>query len=61
MKMPKVRRTKEEYVYERLGLKECLIISKTKKDALVACNEDGNIRFKRIEFPKKEETPKKEE
>ena len=53
--MPKEEIIGEEYVYERLGLKECLIISKTKKDALVACNEDGNIVFKRIQFPKKEE------
>lgn len=55
MKMPKERQKKEEYVYERLGLKECLIISRTKEDVLVACNEDGNVKIKRITLPKKEE------
>lgn len=55
MKMPKERQKKEEYMYERLGLKECLLISRTKEDVLVACNEDGNVKIKRIALPKKEE------
>jgi len=50
--MPEER---EEYVYERLEPKECLIISKTEKDLLVACNEDGNLVLKRIPLPEKEE------
>jgi hypothetical protein len=42
----------EEPVYERLQPKECLIISKTKDDILVACNVDGKIELKRIPIPK---------
>ncbi len=43
----------EEPIFERLGPKECLIISRTDKELIVACNEDGEIKVKRIPIPEK--------
>jgi len=50
--MTKIR--KEECVYEHIGLSECLIINKTNKDALVACNKDCKIIFEYVKFPNKD-------
>ncbi len=41
-------RKKEIPVYERLGPKECLVVSKTDDSILVACNEDGKVRLRRV-------------
>lgn len=49
------KKKKEVPVYERLGPKECLIISKSEKELLVACNEDGKVEVKRVPLPPKED------
>ena len=47
----RMQERREEPIYERLQPKECLIISKSDKDVLVACNVDGEIKLKRIPIP----------
>lgn len=54
LRMPEEKK-KEEPIYERLEPKECLIISKSEKELLVACNEDGEVKVKRVQLPPKEE------
>lgn len=54
LRMPE-KKKKEVPVYERLGPKECLIISKSEKELLVACNEDGKVEVKRVPLPPKED------
>ena len=46
---------KEEPVYEKLNLNECMIISKGEKGILIACNKDGDVELKRIPYPKSDE------
>ncbi len=46
---------KEMPVYEHLAPNECMIISKTDKDILVACNSEGDIKVKRVPLPKRED------
>jgi len=41
-------KSKEEPVYEKLNLNECMIISKGEKGILIACNKDGDVELKRI-------------
>ncbi len=53
--MPKAKKKQEIEVYETLGPNECLIISKTEKDMLVACNKKGEIEVKRIKIPNPED------
>lgn len=43
---------KEEPVYEKLDPDSCMIISKTDKDVLIACNEKGRVKLQRIKIPK---------
>ena len=45
------KKKKEEPVYERLGPNDCLIISKSDKELLVACNEDGKLKVKKVPIP----------
>lgn len=45
---------KEIPIYERLAPKECLIISKTSKELIVACNVEGEIKVKRVPIPQEE-------
>ncbi len=52
--MTKIKKQREECIYECIGLNECLIISKTNKEALVAYNKDGNIVFEYVKFPNKD-------
>jgi len=49
------QKNKKEPVYEHLGPNECLIISKTDEELLVACNKEGEVHIKRIRIPDKEE------
>jgi hypothetical protein len=53
--MPKAKKKQEVDVYETLGPNECLIISKTEKDMLVACNKKGEVKVKRIKIPNPED------
>jgi len=46
---------KREPVYEKLEPNSCYIISKSSKDVLVACNEDGKVSVKRVKIPKESE------
>lgn len=41
-------RIKEEPIYEKLGPKEVLIISKEKNCITIAVNEDGKVRLKKV-------------
>lgn len=45
---------KEVPIYERLAPNECLIISKTSKELIVACNVGGEIKVKRVPIPQEE-------
>ena len=42
---------KEEPVYEKLGPHDCMIISKSDRDLLVAINERGKVRLRRVPIP----------
>lgn len=48
----KRNKRKEEPVYEKLEPNSCMIISKSTKDVLVACNEKGRVKLKRVKIPK---------
>jgi len=39
---------KEEPIYERLEAGECLIISRNKEGLLVAFNDNGKVKIRRI-------------
>ncbi len=47
----RVENRREEPIYEKLNPKECMIISRDAKGVLVACNEDGDIKLKRVLYP----------
>jgi|APFre7841882654_1041346.scaffolds.fasta_scaffold105020_2 hypothetical protein len=47
------RRSQVVPVYEKLEPGSCYIISKSKKDLLVACNREGNVEVKRVPIPKR--------
>ena len=42
-------------IYEKIGPGECLIISRTDKNIIVACNKNGEIEVKKISYPKEED------
>jgi len=48
----RVSKKKDEPVYETLEPNSCMIISKSSKDVLVACNEKGQVKLKRVKIPK---------
>ena len=50
-----VEKRSEEPVYEKLTPNECMIISRDAKGLLVACNEDGDIKLKRVPYPTPED------
>ena len=50
-----IENRREEPVYEKLTPKECMIISRDAKGLLVACNEDGDIKLKRVPYPTPED------
>ena len=50
-----VETMREEPIYEKLNPRECMIISRDDKGVLVACNEDGNIKLKRVSYPTPED------
>ncbi len=41
---------KEEPIYEKLGPKECLIVSRDEEGIFFACNEDGKPRLKKVRY-----------
>jgi hypothetical protein len=45
-------RKKEEPIYEKLEPNSCMVISKSSKDVLFACNEKGTVKLKRVKIPK---------
>lgn len=45
-------RKREEPIYEKLGPNECIILSRDEDGVLVACNKDGDIKLKRVPYPK---------
>lgn len=40
-------------VYEKLEPGSCYIISRSRKDLLVACNVEGKVEVKRVPIPKR--------
>jgi hypothetical protein len=47
----KTVRRKVEPVYEKLEPDSCMIISKSSKDVLIACNKKGEVTIKRLKIP----------
>jgi hypothetical protein len=46
-----VEKRKEEPIYEKLGLDECMLLSRDDEGVLFACNEKGNVILKRVPYP----------
>jgi len=42
-----------EPIYEKLGPKECMIISRDSEGILYACNKNGKLEIKKIPYPSK--------
>lgn len=50
-----MEKKKEEPIYEKLGLDECMLLSRDDEGVLFACNEKGNIKLKRVPYPTSKE------
>ena len=48
----KRNKRKEEPVYEKLEPNACMIISKSSDNVLIACNNKGQVKLKRVKIPK---------
>lgn len=51
-----IEKKKEEPIYEKLSLNECMVLSRDDDGILVACNEKGNVTLKRVPYPTSKES-----
>ena len=50
-----IEKKKEEPIYETLSINECMLLSRDDEGVLFACNENGNVKLKRVPYPTSKE------